>query len=130
MNTATQLAHNISVSSMIDEVKSHLAFRPEIYSENEAVQALKGLPPYTYLIRKGVNQTSFYISYVTAEYSIKNQEFIIEKEKLQYQYLNWTGHKALTSTDPYFKKCFIDLDDLIFIAAIKCDRDQASPLIA
>ena len=78
----------LSVDTLLEEVKKHPSYRPEINSTAEAVSALKGFAPYTYMIRKGVDYLSFYVSYVTNQHTIGSEEFIIDPDKLQYQYWN------------------------------------------
>lgn len=128
--------YELTVQDLLDDVKNHKSYRPEINSEAEAIMALKGLPPYTYMIRKGKIQYSFYVSFVTEEHTILSEEFRIVEDKRAYQYLNYQN-KATTEyeieimkkEDPYFLKFLSDLDDIIFLAAMKCSKDQAQTLV-
>lgn len=125
----------LTVQDLLEDVRHHLAYRPEINSEGEAIQALKGLPPFTYMLRKGFNQLSYFVSFVTEEHTIISEEFRINEEKRQYQYYDrsWIHDRneweALKKEDPYFLELFSDLDNIIFLAAMKCDRCETEALV-
>jgi len=132
-----------NVDSLIEEVKHHRGYRPEINNEVQAIQALRGLPPYTYLIRKAEKHLEYYVSYVEADYQVISQRFIIDKNKLLFQY--WQGGSGLGNgplmngnsidgtfkcKDPYYLNFYEDLNDVIFIASMKSpDMNKVQTLV-
>jgi len=119
----------LTVETLLDEVRKHPSFRPEINSLWEAVLTLKGFAPFTYMIRKGEDYLDFYVSFVTDEHTVCSQKFIIDPDKLQYQYWNGIGHDKMISDDPYVMKYFTDLEDIIFLAAMKCQKHEAETVV-
>lgn len=123
----------IDVETLLEEITRHPSYRPEINSEAEAISALKGFAPYTYMTRKGSEYLSFYVSYVTNQHTIKSEKFIVDPDKLQYQFWNSSGNGIkipyLNHPNPYFMKYFSDLDDLIFLAALRCEKYKAETLV-
>lgn len=123
-----------TAEDLFNEVRQHKAYRPEINSETEAFLALNGLPPFTYMIRKGENRFRYFVSFVTDEHVVISEGFWIIEEKQIYQYRNWgvqrteTDHN-LECDDPYFLKYFSDLNDIIFLAAMKCDKSKTQTLV-
>jgi hypothetical protein len=120
-----------TTEELIDEVRQHPSYRPEINSESEAHLALNGLPPFTYMVRKGRDRLCYYVSFVTDEHAIISEEFRIIEEKRQYQYYNFwkSPEEAPVDDDPYYLKFFSDLEDIIFLAAMKCDKNRTQTLV-
>jgi len=143
-----------TVEELIDEVRQHPSYRPEINSETEAFLALNGLPPFTYMIRKGENNLRYFVSFVTDEHAVISEGFWIIEEKRLFQYRNFglssedknqaneksyelfngmLDNSQLSSEavyeDPYFLKYFSDLDDIIFLAAMKCEKNKTQTLV-
>jgi len=129
--TMTMLnVHERTAEELFNEVRQHSSYRPEINNESEAILALNGLPPFTYMIRKGKDRLCYYVTFVTDEHTIISEEFRIIEEKHQYQYYNfWGDGPIVAADDPYYLKFFSDLEDIIFLAAMKCDKSKAQTLV-
>ena len=127
--TALLLKEELSTDALIEEVKEHPAYRPEINSKNEAIMALQGFAPYTYMIRKGESLLSFYVSHVTDQHTIYSNEFVIDPDKLSYQFWNNSTTGKRYSNSPYFLNFYSDLDEMIIEACLECNKFQAQTMV-
>ena len=83
------------------------------------------------MIRKGKDKLCYYVSFVTDEHTILTEEFRIVEEKGQYQYYNLdvVMNPSILNDDPYHLKFFSDLEDIIFLATMKCEKAKAQTLV-
>lgn len=72
-----------------EQIKTHAAWHQHI-SENESEILLKGKSPFTYLLRPGQEEHSYFISFVKEDSSIKHQFFVLEIDKKGWCYRNGT----------------------------------------
>ena len=72
-----------------EEIKAHPAWHEHI-SENESEALLKGKTPFTYLLRTGGKEHSYFISFIKEDFSIKHQFFVLEIDKKGWCYRNGT----------------------------------------
>ena len=119
--------------SLLSKIITHKAYKNNIESHFEAVLVLKNEVPFTYILRKGDGNLCFYVTFTNKNQEVISEKFIIDPDKLQYQYWNATScsyENPIHSEeeDPYYLKFFSDLDDIIFLAAMKCNKEQAIPL--
>ena len=69
------------------QIESHPAWY-DLISEDESEALLKNKNPFTYLLRAGEKQYSYFISFVRENGAIKHQPFILELNKRGWYYRN------------------------------------------
>lgn len=70
-----------------EQVKTHVAWHGDI-SELVSEELLKNQPYFTYLLRQGEVEHSYFISFVKEDGSIKHQKFILEFDLKGWYYKN------------------------------------------
>lgn len=104
------------------QIKNHSAWNPHI-SENECERLLKDKSPFTYILRAGKNENSYFISFIEKEGLIKHQFFILEFHRKGWHYRNGS---TLNTPEEIISE---ELNELIPLM-MHCDCKSCSPLHA
>jgi hypothetical protein len=104
-----------------NEIQNHLAWCGSI-SEQNAEELLKNKSAFTYLLRKGDNPYSYFISFVKEDHSIKHQFFVLEVDRKGWFYRNGIA------TDSPAEVGSKDLNQLIPMI-MHCEPNFITPLI-
>lgn len=87
---------NTLISTMVEwvqknqeEIKTHVAWHPDV-SESASENLLKNKGAFTYVLRKGNKEQSYFISFVKQDGTIKHQFFTLEYDQQGWIYRNGT----------------------------------------
>jgi hypothetical protein len=69
-----------------EQITAHPAWRP--ISEHESEKLLQDKSPFTYLLRFGEKEHSYFISFTKEDGSIKHQFFVLELDRKGWYYRN------------------------------------------
>jgi|GEM_PF-1470961 len=121
INTSWNLA-NIDhswVKRNQDQIQSHEAWNEKLL-EKDAENIMKDKEPYTFILRKGENKNSYFISYVKEDLSIKHQGFVLELNRKGWFYRNGvtSGLAEILETDLY----------KLIPQMMHCDQSACKPL--
>src|SRR5271154_175014 len=70
-----------------DQIKAHPAWHDSV-SESKSDMLLKDQSPFTYLLRSGEEEHSYFISFIKEDGSIKHQFFVLEPDRKGWYYRN------------------------------------------
>ena len=101
-------------------IKTHSAWQDPI-SESESEALLNNKSPFTYLLRSGEKDHSYFISFVREDRSIKHQFFVLELDLKGWYYRNGS---TLNSPVEIISK---NLNELI-PQMMHCDPSSCTPL--